>query len=118
MQQFHLINQSLDKNKHVQMLCFGRFGKIHYPKDPPESMMDITELSRFKNVLKGAFNSMFAPVTFYYKVRDFLQTEGYQLDDSYIEYMVDVEDKGTEDEMEEDPVMRCYIVFQSHRKCR
>ena len=73
------------------MLCFGKFGKIYYPKDPPDSTMAITELSRFKNVSKGAFNSIFAPQSLSHdKVRDFLQTERYHLDDSYTEYMVGV----------------------------
>ena len=75
------------------MLCFGRFGKIYYPQYPPGSTMAITELSRFKNVPKGSFNSVFAPQSLSHdKVRDFLQPEGYHLDDSYTEYMVGVEE--------------------------
>ena len=64
MQQFDLINQSFDENIHGQMLCFGRFGKIYYPQYPPGSTMAPQSLSHVK-------------------VRDFLQPEGYHLDDSY-----------------------------------
>ena len=93
MQQFDLINQSFDENIHGQMLCFGRFGKIYYPQYPPGSTMAISELSRFKNVPKGSFNSVFAPQSLSHdKVRDFLETEDYHLDDSYTEYMVGVEE--------------------------
>ena len=93
MQQFEFINTNYEKEKHGQMLCFGRFGKIFYPKYPPKSTMTIKELSRLIGppAPKG-FNPMFAPQSLSHdKVRSFLLLEGYQPIDCYSEYQVTLE---------------------------
>ena len=93
MQQFEFINTNYEKEKHGQMLCFGRFGKIFYPKYAPKSTMTIKELSRLIGppTPKG-FNLMFAPQSLSHdKVRSFLLLEGYQPVDCYSQYQVTLE---------------------------
>ena len=92
MQQFELINKAFDKKKHGQMLSYGRFGKIYYPRYPPKRMMTISELSGLSGS-HGSFNSVFTPQSLHHdKVRSFLHTEEYELlpNSSYVEYMVGV----------------------------
>ena len=90
MQQFEFIDTNYKKEKHGQMLCFGRFGKTYYPKYPPKSTMTINELSELIGPPppKG-LNPMFAPQSLSHdKVRSFLLLEGYQLVESCAEYGV------------------------------
>ena len=80
MQQFEFINKNYEKEKHGQMLCFGRFGKTFYPKFPPKSTMTINELSELIGPpAPKVLNPMFAPQSLPHdKVQSFLLREGYQ----------------------------------------